>query len=171
MVRQPLEILAVMASLEAGGAERQMVLLLEHLDRTRFAPALCLLQAGGEFRREVPADVPVIDLGKRSATDAPRLVARLAAVLRRRRPAAVLAKVDYTNILTALAGRVSGRSTPLILGEESVQSAALAGASHPRARRSALGWAYRRAAVVTAPSPAWSATSSPSWGSPTRRSR
>ena len=43
MVRRPLEVLAVMASLEAGGAERQMVLLLEHLDRTRFAPALCLL--------------------------------------------------------------------------------------------------------------------------------
>ena len=41
----------------------------------------------------------------------------------------------------------------MILGEESVQSAALAGASHPRVRRSALGWAYRRAAVVTAPSP------------------
>ena len=54
----------------------------------------------------------MIDLGKRSATDAPRLVARLAGVLRRRRPAVVLAKVDYTNILTALAGRLSGTLHP-----------------------------------------------------------
>jgi glycosyltransferase involved in cell wall biosynthesis len=80
-------------------------------------------------------------------------VARLAGLLRSRRPGVVLAKVDYANIITALADRISGRATPLILGEESVQSAALARASHPELRRTALRWAYRRAATVTAPSP------------------
>ncbi|MFN2628818.1 MAG: glycosyltransferase, partial [Gaiellaceae bacterium] len=132
---------------------RQMVLLLEHLDRTRFAPTLCLLQADGEFRGDVPADVSVIDLDKRSAADAPRLVARLGAVLRRRTPDVVLAKVDYANIIAALADRLSGTTTPLVLGEESVQSAALADASHAGLRRASLRWAYGRATVVTAPTP------------------
>ena len=149
----PVRVLTVMGSLQVGGAERQMVLLLEHLDRARFAPALCLLLPGGELRGEVPADVPVIGLDKRSAADAPLLVARLAAVARRRRPDVILAKVDYTNIITAAAAQLARTATPLILGEESVQSIALARASHPRARRAALGWSYRRARVVTAPSP------------------
>jgi glycosyltransferase involved in cell wall biosynthesis len=142
-----------MASLRAGGAERQMVLLLRHLDRARFAPALCLLIADGEFLPEVPADVPVIDLGKRGPADVARPVSRLAGVLRARRPEVVVAKVDYTNMVTALATRLASPRTPLILGEESVQSVALAGAgSLPRLRRAGLRWAYRRATVVTAPS-------------------
>jgi glycosyltransferase involved in cell wall biosynthesis len=150
---RPHDVLTVMGSLQVGGAERQMILLLEHLDRARFAPSLCLLLPGGELRGEVPADVPVIDLDKRSAADAPRLVAQLAAVIRRRRPAVIFAKVDYTNIITAAAGRLSGTGAPLILGEESIQSVALAHAQHRRVRRAALRWSYRRAAVVTAPSP------------------
>jgi glycosyltransferase involved in cell wall biosynthesis len=130
-----------------------MVLLLEHLDRMRFTPSLCLLRPDGEFLADVPSDIPVIGLGKRSAADAPLLVARLAGVLRRRRPDVVLAKVDYTNIIAALGQRLSGTATPLLLGEESVQSDALARASHARLRRGALRWAYQQSSVVTAPSP------------------
>jgi glycosyltransferase involved in cell wall biosynthesis len=130
-----------------------MVLLLEHLDRMRFTPSLCLLLPDGEFLTDVASDVPVIGLGKRSAADAPLLVARLAGVLRRRRPDVVLAKVDYTNIITALSQRLSGTATPLLLGEESVQSDALARASHARLRRAALRWSYQRSTAVTAPSP------------------
>ena len=42
-----------------GGAERQVVEILKHLDRSRFRPALYLAHRSGELLDEVPADVPI----------------------------------------------------------------------------------------------------------------
>lgn len=148
----PVRVLAVMGSLMGGGAERQMVLFLKHLDRERFEPTLCLLAEEGEFLAEIPADVSLIGLGKRSPADAPHLVVRLARLLRQTRPDVVIAKVDYANVVTAMASRLAGIRAPLVLGEESVQSHALRLMSYPKLRRALLRWSYRSAAHVTAPS-------------------
>ncbi|WP_164102423.1 glycosyltransferase [Candidatus Laterigemmans baculatus] len=56
---QPRRVLLLSGSMEGGGSERQTLLLLEHLDRRRFAPELYLTYRRGELLSEVPADVPV----------------------------------------------------------------------------------------------------------------
>jgi glycosyltransferase involved in cell wall biosynthesis len=149
----PIQVLAVTSSLDGGGAERQMVLLLKHLDRTRFAPSLCLFSTTGPFMREIPPDVPVIDLGKTSRWDAARLVIRLADVIRHDRPQVVLSKLDYPNVVTALANRLSLAAAPLVVVEEAVQSRELPTMSHSGVRRALLRWAYRRAETVVVPAP------------------
>lgn len=52
-------ILFVLGSMSGGGAERQVLELLRHLDRARFQPSLYLASRSGELLNEVPSDVPV----------------------------------------------------------------------------------------------------------------
>lgn len=56
---RPLRVLFVAGSLGGGGAERQLVELLQHLDRGRIAPRLYLSYRRGELLPEVPSDVPI----------------------------------------------------------------------------------------------------------------
>jgi glycosyltransferase involved in cell wall biosynthesis len=146
-------LLAVISTLDGGGAERQMVLLLKHLDRSRFEPTLCLLSNQGPFRDHVPADVPVVSLEKGSRGDAPRVVAQLARLVRQTRPHVILSKLDYTNIVAALANGLSRTSTQLVVVEEAVLSLELPDTRYQRLRRALLQWSYRRSATVVAPSP------------------
>lgn len=46
-------------SMEAGGSEQQTLLLLQHLNRQRFAPELYLTRRCGSLLSRIPADVPV----------------------------------------------------------------------------------------------------------------
>ncbi len=55
-----LRILCYIGSLEAGGAERQVVEVLRHLDRSRFEPLLLLAHRRGSLLHDVPDDVPVL---------------------------------------------------------------------------------------------------------------
>src|SRR5579863_783857 len=54
-----IRVLFAIGSLDGGGSERQIVTILRHLDRTRFAPMLYLIRRSGEFSNDVPSDVPV----------------------------------------------------------------------------------------------------------------
>lgn len=51
--------------LHGGGAERQMITVLQHLDRSRFQPFLYLVYRTGPLVREVPEDVPVVAFDER----------------------------------------------------------------------------------------------------------
>lgn len=52
-------VLCYIGSLDAGGAERQVLDILHGLDRRRFMPHLLLAQRSGTWLPEVPDDVPV----------------------------------------------------------------------------------------------------------------
>ena len=54
-----LRILFVIGTLSGGGAERQVIEILKHLDRARFEPILYVASRRGELLSEIPADVPV----------------------------------------------------------------------------------------------------------------
>jgi glycosyltransferase involved in cell wall biosynthesis len=54
-----LNVLCYIGSMEPGGAERQVVEILKHLDRSRFAPHLCLAHRRGVLLEQVPPDVPI----------------------------------------------------------------------------------------------------------------
>ena len=49
----------MISSLRSGGSERQSLLLLQHLDRTKFEPHLYLTERKGELLTLVPADVVI----------------------------------------------------------------------------------------------------------------
>ncbi len=130
-----------------------MMLLLKHLDRSRFDPTLCLLERQGPWLDQMPADVPIIGLHKRSRRDAPLLVARLARILNATRPEVVFSKVDYTNEIVALAALAARSKAALIFGETALQSGALENMSYPPVRRALLRWAYPRATTVVVSTP------------------
>jgi glycosyltransferase involved in cell wall biosynthesis len=56
----PIRISFVIGSLAVGGAETQLVRLVNGLDRTRFRPSIVCLSRGGELEDSVAPDVPVI---------------------------------------------------------------------------------------------------------------
>lgn len=60
----------MISSLEGGGSERQALLLLEKLDRVRFAPELYLLRKTGSLLGRVPADVPIHSFAESAGADA-----------------------------------------------------------------------------------------------------
>ncbi len=53
------KILFVLGSLGAGGAERQVLRILTHLDRERYEPLLYVVYREGDLVDMVPSDVPV----------------------------------------------------------------------------------------------------------------
>lgn len=59
MTTNRLRVLFVIGSMHAGGAERQVVETLRHLDRQRFEPFLYLAHRDGALLADVPGDVPI----------------------------------------------------------------------------------------------------------------
>jgi glycosyltransferase involved in cell wall biosynthesis len=60
-----LRLLFVLGSLSFGGTERQVIEILRHLNRQRFAPLLYLIYRRGELLDQVPDDVPVFSYWER----------------------------------------------------------------------------------------------------------
>ncbi len=67
----PIRVLFAIGSMGGGGAERQLIHILRHLDRQRFTPLLYLVHPEGELLSQIPSDVPVISFWDRH--EMPRL--------------------------------------------------------------------------------------------------
>ncbi len=92
-------VLFALPSLRGGGAERVVVTLLRHLDRTRFEPHLVLVESVGPYLGDVPDDVAVHALG------APRLRRAIPGMLRVIRdvgPAVIVSTQGYMNMALLL---------------------------------------------------------------------
>src|SRR3989454_3792486 len=114
MSDQPKRILFVLPSLRGVGAERVMVTLLRHFDRSRFEPHLALLETAGPFREEVPKDVPVYD------REASRVRYALPGLLRlawRTRPHALLSPLGELNLAILLGRPLLPRGLRLVIRE------------------------------------------------------
>ncbi len=55
----PRRVLLMISSMRGGGSEQQTLLLLRHLDRSRFQPSLFLLHRSGPWMSQIPDDVKV----------------------------------------------------------------------------------------------------------------
>src|SRR5262245_9162132 len=63
-------------NLAVGGTEKQLVSLINHLDRQRVQPFLCLLNGTGESSRGLePPDCPTLRLGVQSLRSAKTIAA------------------------------------------------------------------------------------------------
>ncbi len=103
--RAPISILVVSGSLNKGGAERFVSTLLQHFDRTRFRPALCLMHDDVGF--PLPGDVAlhVLDYGWK--WHVPRTVLRLRRLIDQTRPDVLLSNLQATNLICGMALRGS----------------------------------------------------------------
>ncbi len=144
--RQPLKLCIVRPTLGQGGADRVTLTLLRELDRRRFRPELALMRAEGALVGELPADVPVHDLGGRRLWTAWLPLARL---LRRRSPDVLLSTSSGANLIACLAHLVCRRPIRLVLSERNVLYRDQ-GRLKRRLQALLKRWLYRRADCVTA---------------------
>ena len=84
--REKTSVLYVIATLERGGAEGQLVELVTHLDRSRFEPYVCAVTRGGAYEKALrEAGVSVSVIGKRHKLD-PAVFFRLRGLIRDLKP-------------------------------------------------------------------------------------
>ena len=115
-----LRVAHVIHKLAVGGTEYNVVKLVNHLDRTRFAPVLCSLgTANDDARPLLHGDVPLWELHRRWGRDY-RLVGMLAKRLRSERIDVVHSHNWSTFFYSALAARLAGVSV-IIHGEHGLE--------------------------------------------------
>jgi glycosyltransferase involved in cell wall biosynthesis len=97
-------------SLNAGGAERQLIELTKVIDRTRFNVTIGTFYDGGVLRPELAAipHTTVISLGKTGRWDIGPFVLRLVRAVRAASPDVVVGYMNVANELALLAGRLAG---------------------------------------------------------------
>jgi glycosyltransferase involved in cell wall biosynthesis len=115
-----LRVLFAIGEMSGGGSQRQLVGILQRLDRSRFAPQLYVVSRGGALMGEVPADVPVHvfpDDCRPPRWSYPgqahrARVRHLATVLERERIDVVYDRTYHMTLITA--GAVRRRPTPRV---------------------------------------------------------
>ena len=117
-------IAILIPDLRGGGAEKAVCNLLEELCR-RGAPMeidLVMVKAGGVFLKDVPPSVRIVDLGRRRAVSA---IFPLVGYLRKNRPSFLISHLSHINIIAAIAVRLAGTKTPLVMVEHGLLPADL----------------------------------------------
>jgi glycosyltransferase involved in cell wall biosynthesis len=146
----PRRILFLLPSIRRGGMERLVSILARGLDPDRYAPEIVVLHRRDENQAildELPDRVPVRSLEKRSRLDIVRVLPRLAADLRRRRPAAAIGFMTYQNLLLIGASALERSGIPVIATEH-VTPDALRATPGKRLQLAIARHLYRRAAAV-----------------------
>ena len=99
----PTSVLLVSGSLNKGGAERFTSTLLQHFDRSRIRPALCLMR--DDIGYPLPADVALYHLDYRQRWQALRTIARLRRLIDELKPDVMLSNLLNTNLVSGMALR------------------------------------------------------------------
>ena len=114
---QPLPILYLIPTIGRGGAEGQLITLINRLDRRRFAPLLCCLESvSPDRRREVHCELLSLGIGSLFRAPAIKGLLRVIALIRRHRIRVVHACFLRAEVLSVL-GRLLGPRTKIVLGK------------------------------------------------------
>lgn len=106
----------VLSAMMGGGAEKNTLILLNNINRQEFNVKLILFNKKGVYLDDIPKEIDVIDLKKRSRFDFIRLVLKLRRVIINEKPDIVFSSLEYPNIITLLAG-VGLTKTKIIISE------------------------------------------------------
>lgn len=106
-------------SLRGGGAERVCLNLSKSFIELGYNVDLVLCKRTGPYLEEVPGNVNVIDLGKNRVLFS---FWTLALYLRKAKPLCLLSAMDHSNIIAALASKLSFTDTRVILSVHSLLS-------------------------------------------------
>ena len=96
------KIYFIIGKMTGGGAERVVAILLKNINREEFTPKLILLNKVGEYLKDIPKHVDIIDLKKRSPLDFFRLLFVLRRIVKDEQPDILFSHLYYNNILTVL---------------------------------------------------------------------
>jgi glycosyltransferase involved in cell wall biosynthesis len=133
--------------------ERLASILARGLDPDRFAVEVVVLHRrdeNAEVRASLPDRIPLISLEKQSRLDAVRLVPRLAALVRRRRPDVAVGFMTYPNLLLLAASVLLRGAAPPVVATEHVTPDALRATRGKRAQLALARRLYPHAASVVA---------------------
>ena len=106
-------IFFLIRSLERGGAERQLIELVDGLARAGLDLTVCTFYDGGALRRELALirGVNVVSLGKRGRWDVPTFLLRLGRAVQAARPDVIHAYMGVANELSVLMAGLFGVRT------------------------------------------------------------
>lgn len=129
-----------------GGAERVVLTLLQHLDRSRFEAALAVLDGSrNELASDLPADVTLIDLGVSRARQAAR---PLIAAMRQWRPQVLFSNLGHLNLMIAILRPLLPGGVAVVGRETTVVTRHHAGFRTGPLRNAAYRWFYPRLDLV-----------------------
>jgi glycosyltransferase involved in cell wall biosynthesis len=133
------KILFLIPSLGAGGAERVLVNLLNHLDRSKFVLVLAVVNLStAVFLEDLAADVELIDLGCTRVRFALIKIIRLIWQLQ---PLVVFSTLGHLNLLLAILKPLLPRNIRYLCRKTTILSEALKSYPNPRFL---WAWAYKR---------------------------
>src|SRR5262245_50827191 len=138
MERRPRHILFLIPNLTVGGAERVIVTLLNHLDRSKFELTLGVLDTRGAavLKEQLAPHIKLLDLrGSRVRYALPKLIR----VIWRLKPDVVFSTMGHLNIALAIAKPLLPKGIRYLARETLIVSEQL----RDSAFSGAWGWAYR----------------------------
>lgn len=122
-------VLFLIPTLTGGGAERVIVTLLRHLDRSKFQLALAVVDMrDAVFRDDVPQDVELIDL---KCSRVRYALPKIMALIWRRRPSVVFTTLGHLNLALAIFRPFLPNSIRYLARETTVVSEGLKSYAHP----------------------------------------
>jgi len=119
------KVLCILPSMNGGGAERVMLLLLSGFDRKKYQPTLVLFEKKGALLRDVPQDIQVHCLEKMGRLDALFLPHRLASYVEEVQPDVILSFLWYANLINVLTARFWRHNVPVIISVHNFLSVSL----------------------------------------------
>ena len=132
------QVMVLIPSLRGGGAERVIVALLRHLDRTKFRLTLAVVDMReAAYLDDVPDDVELIDLGCSRVRYALPKIIRL---IWQQRPEVVFSTLGHLNLAMAIIRPLLPDSVRYVARETCVVSEVIRDYRRP----SIWKWAYRR---------------------------
>ena len=130
-------ILFLIPTLNCGGAERVIITLIRHLDRSKFELALAVVDmSNAVFRQDVPEDVELIDLNSSRVRYA---VTKIIHLIWKRRPDVVFSTLGHLNLALAVVRPLLPSNTRYLARETTVVSEGVKSYVQP----SWWAWAYR----------------------------
>jgi glycosyltransferase involved in cell wall biosynthesis len=106
-------------SLEAGGAERNVVNIVNNLNRKKYDISLVLAEAKGDFLSEIAKDVPITNLNVLGNL---KLFFRLINYFRNQKIGIFISAFPRINIICLIAKIFSGKNIKIVITEHSVFS-------------------------------------------------
>jgi hypothetical protein len=102
-------VLQLVEGFGRGGAEKKLLELIEHMDKSRFQFTICSLDIGGrDLEDEFRATGAEIIILKRRARVDWRLIPQLISIMRDRRCDVLMTTLYYADVLGQLAGALGG---------------------------------------------------------------
>jgi len=115
-------VLFLIPSLDRGGAEGQLLTLIDHLDRTRFAPILCSLHAPTiDRQREVSCPLVVLPVDSLFRWNSARATLRIARLARDLGVGLIHATFLRAELIATAATRLGSR-VPVVLAKRNLDS-------------------------------------------------